>query len=63
MENKINIYYERIKKTIKRSPRQKTLNIHDFEDEGIKCGMKYGYFYFWAEDILGPNNIDLTKIF
>ena len=42
---------------------KKLLTTSDFDDEGIKCVMKDGYFAFWASDILGAHGIELTEIF
>ena len=42
---------------------KKILTTFDFDDEGIKCIMKDGYFAFWASDILDNYGIELTEIF
>lgn len=41
----------------------KLLSKTDFDDEGIRCQMKDGYFAFWASDILDAHGIELTEIF
>ena len=41
----------------------KLLTNADFDDEGIRCQMKHGYFAFWASDILDAHLIELTEIF
>ena len=41
----------------------KLLSNTDFDDEGIRCQMKDGYFAFWASDILDAHGIELTEIF
>ena len=42
---------------------KKLLTASDFDDEGINCVMKDGYFAFWASDILDAHGIELTEIF
>ena len=39
------------------------LTSFDFDDEGIICYMKDGYFAFWAFDILESHGIELNEIF
>ena len=41
----------------------KILSPYHFDDEGIKCIMKQGYFAIWANDILYQDDIELTEIF
>jgi len=41
----------------------KLLSNTDFDDDGIHCQMKDGYFAFWASDILDAHGIELTEIF
>jgi len=41
----------------------KLLSITDFDDGGIRCRMKDGYFAFWASHILEAHRIELTDIF
>lgn len=41
----------------------KLLSDTDFDDSGIPCRMKDGYFCFWASDILNNYNIELKEIF
>ena len=42
---------------------RKIMSASDFDDKGIRCTMKDGYFAIWASEILGPNGIELTEIF
>jgi len=41
----------------------KLLSYNDFDDDGITCHMKDGYFGFWASDILDAHGIELSDIF
>ena len=41
----------------------KILTPTHFDDEGIECVMKDGYFAFWASSILDIYGIELTEIF
>lgn len=41
----------------------KLLKSTGLDDNGIHCQMKFGYFAFWASDILNEYGIELTEIF
>ncbi len=34
-----------------------------FDDSGLECYMKDGYFCFWMEDILAYSGIELEEVF
>lgn len=41
----------------------KILTTFDFDEDGVECHMKDGYFCFWADDILAGHGIELEEIF
>ena len=42
---------------------RKILSVSSFDDAGIECRMKDGYFAFWMKDICEYYGVDIDKVF
>ena len=42
---------------------RKILSVRIFDDDGVACIMKDGYFAFWMSDICSHYGIDMDKVF